>query len=310
MRTLFAHAFFWSRFDTPIRAIAVFKRNALSECKSKTKRKINQKMSRLALEELEARCDQLQRRMPSSISNSNNPVSGKTSSPARGGRAGSAPIASSTSSALSQMQTSAALAAAPSVLSGATVLPPQPYEISQAVQHLEKEKQRLEAELKLVNTHLQTYRYLMRMPTPLPSASTGLVGAPHRSTTPTTSSMSAAPVASTTHSSVTFLDSPRRPDRALHSPAYRAAATTATSAAANAAASFTPASGGAALSFAATPSSSLSSTAGSHDLMAPSAMGNDQIADELRKIRRAREEREAQRRLSATIQSGGSPSRF
>jgi hypothetical protein len=260
-------------------------------------------MSRLALDELEARCDQLQRRMATSASSDS-----RRASPVRSGR--STPT-------LTTVAMSNALPANGG--GGAShILPPQPHEIAFAVQQLEKEKQRLEEQLRAVNTHLQTYRYLMKMPSPLPSA------AALDNATAATALGGRAGSNSNNSGGVTFMRSPQRSERTLHSPAYNAttgAGAGGNSAAVAAAMTMTPALG-TALSFTPAGAAGASTVRGgggggggdpnaSSSSIVPSAMGNDQIADELRRIRRAREEREAQRRLSAAIQTGAnSPSNF
>ena len=246
----------------------------------------------MALEELESRCDQLQRRMTTDKRSS--PTRVHTPTPTHSAPSGTARAATPTSAQFLQQKQQT---------QQSDVLPPQPHEIAFAVQRLEQDKARLEGELRLVNAHLATYRYLMKLPAPLPSAlDAAAASAASRdsarflSTATASAALGVRPKPSerdlmlATASTGALRSPPRTAGRELHSPAHRGGATSSAAAAAG------------------ERSGSRGGSAGG--AVVPSALPNDQIAEELRRIRRAREERESQRRLSAALAGGGSPSSF
>jgi len=235
-------------------------------------------MSRLALEQLEARCDQLQRRIgDKQHSPSRKP--GGSLSPTRGRLTTTASFAGAAST-----NRASSLAGGSSGSSGGASLPS--HEMAWALQKLERDKARLEEELRLVNLNIAAFRQLMQLPLAAPkppssteerlltasSATVALGGAPAK----------AAPIPRERATQV-LSSALTSPARARSPPALAAAARLEPTARS-------------------TPAAAAS--------VVPASLPNDQIAEELRRIRRAREEREAQRRLSAALAGAGSPAAF
>jgi len=200
----------------------------------------------VSLEELEARCDLLQRRVLER-SGAAAAQSVARSPP----RASPAFIGATAGTTVPAGSSPSAIAASPSVVASAL----SPADVRAAVSHLEREKARLENELRLVNTHLAAYHSLgLAVPAAAPLG--GVRALSPRSSV--ASAMSPVPPHSVT--------SPMR----HRSPAR---------------------------------------TGGGLTRHSPSRVGGgnvaaEQIYEELRQIRRAREEREAQRRAAAVTSPG------
>lgn len=225
--------------------------------------------SGVSLEELEARCDMLQRRVLDRA-----PPTAATRSPPR-------PTHHSPASQQPSLAPGTALASPPrSAAPPALPSGPSPTDIATAVAALEREKARLENELRVVNTHLQMYAMMRGARNANAGVNVSPPPAPIMAPTTSSHTQLSSTYGGTTQRPITSPVRHRSPGRS------------------SGAAMPSSPSRGATLQRTPVPAPSAGATAGN--------IAAEQIYEELRQIRRAREEREAQRRAAAVT----SPSKF